>query len=104
VKHRFALVVAIFACVALVLVSGTQMVAQEKKAAAAPLRYSGRVNILSKDNQTITIQAKSGSRATDLVDPCHELTRGSLTLRATPAVQKPIWGDQQRSSSFASSF
>ena len=58
-RHRFALAVAIFACAALVFVSTDQSAAQEQKSDKKPLQYSGRVNVLSKDAMTISIQAKS---------------------------------------------
>jgi hypothetical protein len=46
--------------IALVFALATQAVAQEKKAGKEPIRYSGRVNVMSKDAKSITIQVKSG--------------------------------------------
>jgi hypothetical protein len=60
-KRRLALVVAISACAALVLVLTGQMVAQEKTTTEKPIKYEGRINVLSKDAKTISIQAKSGT-------------------------------------------
>ncbi len=54
-KNRFAVVVAVFACTALVLVMASQMLAQEKK----PIEYSGRVTSINKDTKTITLQVKT---------------------------------------------
>lgn len=55
-KHRFAVVIAICACAALVLISTAQTLAQTEKAATDPARYSGTIKILNKDTKTITIQ------------------------------------------------
>ena len=55
-KYRFAVVVAICACAALVLLSTAQTLAQTDKDAGNPVRHSGTIKILNKDAKTITIQ------------------------------------------------
>jgi hypothetical protein len=55
-KHRFAVVVAICACAALVFISTAQSLAQTEKDAGNPVRYSGSIKILNKDTKTITLQ------------------------------------------------
>ena len=58
-KLRFAVIVAICACAALILVSAAQTLAQENKAAAKPIRYSGTVKVIDKATKTFTIQSKT---------------------------------------------
>jgi hypothetical protein len=53
-KYRFAVVVAICACAALLLISTAQTLAQTD--AGNPVRHSGTIKILNKDTKTITIQ------------------------------------------------
>ncbi len=55
-KHRFAVVVAICACVALVLVSAAQTLAQ--KNVSTGVQYSGTIKVIDKDGKTFTIQPK----------------------------------------------
>ncbi len=68
-KRGLLITLAVCVGVALVFALATQAVAQEKKAAKKePIRYSGRINILSKDAKTITIQAKTGVLAIKYTD------------------------------------
>jgi hypothetical protein len=60
-KHRFAVVVAICACTALVFVLIAQTLAQSNKDTPTPVRYSGRINVLDKDAKTITVQVKNAT-------------------------------------------
>ena len=64
-KRGLIVTLAVCVAVALVCALATQAVAQAKK---EPIRYSGRINILSKDAKTITIQAKSGVLAIKYTD------------------------------------
>jgi Cu/Ag efflux protein CusF len=56
-KPRFAVVVAVCACAALILVSAAQMLAQEKKSAATPAQYSGVIKNLDKNAKTFMLHS-----------------------------------------------